>query len=92
MAQGDATPPLEVAAEVRSALLDRRGVVALESALLTHGLPADAAQRALELQRRACADAGALAAVVGVAGGRLCAGLSQADCEALACRADAGKA
>ena len=87
-----ALAPLEISLEVRGAVAARRGVVALESAVLTHGLPAEAAVEAVERQRRACAAEGAVPAVVGVLEGRLRVGLSQPECEALAKSQGAAKA
>ena len=87
-----ALAPLEISQEVRGAVAARRGVVALESAVLTHGLPVEAAVEAVERQRRACAAEGAVPAVVGVLEGRLRVGLSQPECEALAKSQGAAKA
>lgn len=67
---------VKVSDEVAAALADGRPIVALESCVLTHGLPAPhhvAAQRACE---QAVRSAGAVPAVVAVVGGRPCAGLS----------------
>jgi pseudouridylate synthase len=88
----DAPAALEVSEEVQAALAARRGVVALESAVLTHGLPIGPALEAVARQRRACAGEGATAAVVGVLKGRLVVGLSDAECAELARHPDRGKA
>jgi pseudouridine-5'-phosphate glycosidase len=68
-----------IAGEVAAALADRRAVVALESTLLAHGLPAgrnrDVARR-LEAAVRA---AGAVPATIAVLGGQARIGLSEAE-------------
>jgi pseudouridylate synthase len=84
--------PLSISEEVRAAIAQRRGVVALESAVLTHGLPAEAADQAVARQRQACADEGATAAVVGIVAGQLRVGLSDAECHELARHQGAEKA
>jgi pseudouridine-5'-phosphate glycosidase len=75
---------LRVGAEVAAGLAARRPVVALESTVITHGLPypanLDAAQR-LEAAVRA---EGALPATVGVVGGNLAVGLAADELERLA--------
>ena len=75
---------IEVAAHVAEALAAGRPVVALESTVLTHGLPRPAN---LELARRleeAVAEGGALPATVGVVDGRLRVGLEAAELQRLA--------
>jgi pseudouridine-5'-phosphate glycosidase len=66
-------------------------VVALESAVITHGLPKPAAMDAVRRQWDACVKAGAMPAVIAVFGGELRVGLSIDDCAALAARDDAVK-
>ena len=83
---------LLVSDEVTAAIAARRGVVALESAVLTHGLPPEAAADAVRRQRLACEAEGAVPAVVGILDRRLRVGLSDADCRTLAERPGAGKA
>ncbi len=66
-------------------------VVALESAVITHGLPKAAAIDAVRQQWAACETAGATPAVVAVFDGGLLIGLSLDDCAALAARREAVK-
>jgi pseudouridylate synthase len=82
---------LNVAPAVRDALVSGGAVVALESAVITHGLPHPAALEAVRRQWAACRKAGATPAVVAVFEGRLCVGLSLDECIALADRDDAVK-
>ena len=75
---------VSVADEVRAALADGRPVVALESTLISHGLPRP---RNLEVARRLEAvvrAGGAVPATVGVIGGQPIVGLSADELEALA--------
>jgi pseudouridine-5'-phosphate glycosidase len=65
--------------------------VALESAVITHGLPKAAAMDAVRRQWEACARAGATPAVVAVFDNALRVGLSLDDCATLAGRRDAVK-
>ena len=74
---------LEVAPEVAEALRAGRPVVALESAVFTHGLPADAGREALRRQRQACQEHGVVPAVVAVHQGRLWVGLTPGQTDAL---------
>jgi pseudouridine-5'-phosphate glycosidase len=66
-------------------------MVALESAVITHGLPKPAAIDAVRRQWAACEKAGATPAVVAVFDGQLRVGLTLDECAALAGRADAVK-
>jgi len=66
-------------------------VVALESAVITHGLPKPAAIEAVKRQWDACENAGATPAVIAVFDGQLRVGLTLDECDALAERADAVK-
>ena len=83
--------PITIAPDVQAALRSRRAVVALESAVISHGLPRDAALEAVQRQWDACLQAGAIPAVVAVYQGRLLVGLSLAECATLADRDDAVK-
>jgi pseudouridylate synthase len=83
---------LSVAPEVAGALRAGRAVVALESTLISHGLPAP---RNLEVARAAEAAVraeGAVPATVAVHSGRLVVGLADAELEGLARASDALKA
>jgi len=76
--------PLRVAAAVAEALREGRPLVALETTLVTHGLPApDGLATARELERSVRA-AGALPATIGALDGQLVVGLSSAELERLA--------
>ncbi|HYM50999.1 MAG TPA: pseudouridine-5'-phosphate glycosidase [Candidatus Limnocylindrales bacterium] len=85
------TTSLDLSDDVRAALKAGRPVVALESAVLTHGLPLASAAEAVLRQRRACVNGGALPAVVAVFQGRLRVGLSDRECVELAGHAGAAK-
>jgi pseudouridine-5'-phosphate glycosidase len=79
---GDGT--LRVAADVAAALREGRAVVALETTLVTHGLPApDGLDAARELEQTVRA-AGAVPATIGALDGRLVVGLSPAELGRLA--------
>lgn len=76
--------PIVVADAVASALAEGRAVVALETTLVTHGLPRPAGlETALELEQAVRAG-GAVPATVGVLDGRARVGLSRAQLERLA--------
>src|ERR1017187_8262547 len=75
---------LKVAPEIRRALQGGRPVVALESTIITHGMPYPEnleTARSLESQVRA---GGAVPATIAVIGGVICAGLSDTELEWLA--------
>jgi len=82
---------LEVAPDVAEALRAGRPVVALESAVFTHGLPADAGREALRRQRQACQEHGVVPAVVAVHDGRLWVGLTPGQTDALISHGGAAK-
>jgi pseudouridine-5'-phosphate glycosidase len=78
------TPPLDIRAEVGSALWDGRPAVALESTVIAHGLPWP---RNLEAARRveaAVRAEGAIPATIAVLSGRPVIGLDAAELERLA--------
>jgi pseudouridylate synthase len=77
------TPPLAFADEVRQALGDARPVVALESTIITHGMPYPQnveTARSVEAQVRA---AGAVPATIAVMAGRIRVGLADDELEKL---------
>ena len=75
---------LNLSAEVETALRDGRGVVALESTLITHGLPWPAnAETALAMEA-AVRESGAVPATIAVLGGRITVGLAREQIEGLA--------
>jgi pseudouridine-5'-phosphate glycosidase len=82
---------LAIAPEVQRALAGSKPIVALESAVITHGLPGPAALEAVECQVAACQKVGALPAVVAVFGGALRVGLSSDECRRLAERSNNAK-
>jgi pseudouridine-5'-phosphate glycosidase len=82
---------LTVAPAVRDAVASGAAVVALESAVITHGLPKPAAIDAVRRQCEACEMAGATPAVIAVFQGTLRVGLTLDECAALAERGDAVK-
>ena len=75
---------LVVAREVREALAAGRPVVALESTLISHGLPHPANLEVARASEQAVRDAGAVPATVAIRDGRLLVGLAAAELEALA--------
>ena len=77
-------PPLDLSDAVRAAQRDGRPVVALESTIITHGMPWPQnieTARAIEDEIR---KAGAEPATIAVLNGRLCVGLTDAQLQALA--------
>ena len=79
---------LEMTAEVRDALAARRAVVALESTIVTHGMPAPAnveTARAVEAAVRA---GGAVPATIAVVAGKIKIGLSDAEMDWLGTAGD----
>lgn len=77
-------PALKIADEVRDALAGRRPVVALETTIVTHGMPYPenvATARSLEAEIRA---GGAVPATIAVVGGAIRVGLSDSELESLA--------
>ena len=82
---------LAIAPGVQRALERGEPVVALESAVITHGLPGPAALEAVRRQSAACEQAGAVPAVVAIFEGELRVGLSLDQCSALAARQDKAK-
>ncbi len=76
--------PVEIHPEIRSALAERRPVVALETAVLTHGLPRPTNLETVQAMAAAISAEGAVAAVIAVIQGRLHIGLDARDLEMLA--------
>jgi pseudouridine-5'-phosphate glycosidase len=75
---------LHLSPEVEAALREGRGVVALESTLITHGLPWPAnAETALAMEA-AVRDSGAVPATIAVIAGRITIGLTRDQIEGLA--------
>jgi pseudouridine-5'-phosphate glycosidase len=77
---------ISLSSEIEAALHDKRPVVALESTLITHGLPwPENAATALAMEA-AVRDGGAVPATIAVLGGRITVGLTHAQIEDLAQR------
>jgi len=83
---------LQMHPEVSAALAAGAPVVALESALVTHGLPHPDNVRIARAAEQAVRDHGAVPATVAVVAGQVRVGLDDAALEALATGADAAKA
>jgi pseudouridine-5'-phosphate glycosidase len=75
---------LDVRPEVASALADGRAVVALESTLISHGLPYPANVEVAIASEEAVRSSGAVPATIAIRDGRLLVGLDRASLEALA--------
>ena len=86
-----AVSSLDIAPTIREAKTAGAPIVALESAVITHGLPKAAAMDAVARQWDACTKRGATPAVVAVFDGCLRVGLSLDQCASLADRIDAAK-
>src|SRR5438094_10596586 len=82
---------LTIAPAVRDAVASGAAVIALESAVITHGLPKAAAMDAVRQQWDACVKANVTPAVVAVFDGQLRVGLTLDECAVLGGRADAVK-
>ena len=88
----DARSPLTISAEVGDALAAGRPVVALESTLITHGLPAPANLAVALASEAAVRREGATPATIAIRGGRLLVGLSADELALLAAATGAAKA
>ncbi|SHH16937.1 pseudouridine-5'-phosphate glycosidase [Marivita hallyeonensis] len=78
------TLPLDIASPVQTALDEGRAVVALESTIITHGMPWPQNLETARAIESAVRDAGAEPATIAVLKGRLCVGLSEAQLHDLA--------
>ena len=76
--------PLTLANEVREAIENGRAVVALESTLISHGLPHPANVEVARRSEAAVREAGAVPATIAIHDGRVLVGLTDAELEALA--------
>jgi pseudouridine-5'-phosphate glycosidase len=85
-------PPLAISGEVAEALAAGRPVVALESTLITHGLPAPRNGAVALAAEAAVRREGATPATVAIRDGRILVGLSGDEIELLAAATDAVKA
>lgn len=75
---------LSVSEEVETALREGRAVVALESTVISHGLPSPLNLETARRLEGAVRERGAVPATVAVLGGRLCVGLDETQLERLA--------
>jgi pseudouridine-5'-phosphate glycosidase len=75
---------LAVSPEVAEAVAADRPVVALETTVVTHGLPAPQGVQAAAAMQEAVRDAGAVPALIGVLGGQVRVGLTAGELERLA--------
>lgn len=78
------TDVISIADGVRAGLAEGRGVVALESTLIAHGLPWPENLATARAAEAAVRDGGAVPATVAVIGGRVRIGLSAAELERVA--------
>lgn len=76
--------PLDLSVEVAGALAEGAPVVALESTIISHGFPYPANVECALTAERIARENGAVPATVAILGGRLTAGLSEAQIEHLA--------
>ena len=74
---------LDIAPEVQQALADGRPVVALESTIISHGMPYPKNVETALLVEQTLRDNGAVPATIAILGGRLKAGLSEAEIDYL---------
>ena len=82
---------LQIHPEVRAALEQNRPVVALESTLITHGLPYPVNQEVADGMEKAVREAGAVPATIAVLQGRITVGLTSAELAHLARARDVRK-
>ena len=87
-----AADQLNIAPEVRAALAGKRAVVALESTIVTHGMPYPANAETARDVEAAVRAAGAVPATIAIIAGRFHVGLDAAQLDALARDPDAAKA
>ena len=85
------TAPIRMGDEVREALDNRRPVVALETSIVTQGMPYPANLEAARATQEAVRSGGAVPALIGVLGGELVCGLSEAELERLGTSREADK-
>ncbi len=82
---------LRILPEVRRALTDGRPVVALESTIITHGMPAPRNLETARAVEAAVRDGGAVPATIALLDGRIAVGLDAEDLERLAAEKDVAK-
>ena len=74
---------LDISPEVQQALADGKPVVALESTIISHGMPYPKNVETAMLVEKTIRDNGAVPATIAIIGGRLKAGLSPEEIEYL---------
>ena len=82
---------LRISGEVQTALDGRRAVVALETTILSHGMPYPQNLETARAVERTVRDHGAVPATIAVLDGAICVGLDSAQLERIATGADALK-
>ena len=82
---------MRIAAEVAEALADGRPVVALESTIISHGLPRPRNLEVAKQAEEAVREGGALPATIAVAAGEVCVGLDEKALREIAERDDVAK-
>lgn len=76
-------PYLYVSEEVRAAIADNRPVVALESTIISHGMPYPQNVETALMVEKTVRDSGAIPATIAILGGKLCVGISPEQIEHL---------
>ncbi len=84
-------PLLNISPEVQSALRDGQGVVALESTIITHGMPYPQNRETALRVEQAVRDGGAIPATIAILDGQITIGLNDEQLNALAQTKDAMK-
>ena len=85
------TTPIRLGDEVREALDNRRPVVALETSIVTQGMPYPTNLETARATQEAVRSGGAVPALIGVLGGELVCGLSEGELERLGTSREADK-
>ncbi|QDY69022.1 pseudouridine-5'-phosphate glycosidase [Qingshengfaniella alkalisoli] len=83
--------PLQLSDEVKAALEANQPVVALESTIITHGMPYPQNVETAKAVEAAVREEGAVPATIAIMDGNICVGLSDEDLEALAQETDVAK-
>lgn len=83
--------PIRLGEEVRDALGDSRPVVALETSIVTQGMPYPTNLETARTTQKAVRSGGAVPALIGVLGGELVCGLSEGELERLGTSPEADK-
>jgi pseudouridylate synthase / pseudouridine kinase len=76
--------PIDIHPEVEQALVERQPLVALETTIVTHGMPYPVNLETAKSVERHVRSAGAIPATIGIIGGRVTIGLETAQLEYLA--------